>query len=113
MATSGEKLAVSLEVLQQVQTGNVVRSSSLSRVHRERLMQNDFLLEVVKGWYIVTRPALNDGSSTPWFASYWTFIATYLNDRYGDGYCLQLCFGNLPVICCHYCLIRAIFVENP
>jgi hypothetical protein len=89
MATSGEKLAASLEALQQVQSGNVVRSSSLSRVHRERLMQNDFLLEVVKGWYIVTRPALNDGSSTPWFASYWTFIAAYLNDRYGDDYCLS------------------------
>lgn len=89
MATPRKKLAVSLEVLQQMQTGNVVRSSSLSRVHRERLMQNDFLLEVVKGWYIVTRPALNDGSSTPWFASYWTFIAAYLNDRYGDEYCLS------------------------
>jgi Fic/DOC family len=89
MATSEGKLAASLEVLQQVQTGNVVRSSSLSRVHRERLVQNDFLLEVVKGWYIVTRPALNDGSSTPWFASYWTFIAAYLNDRYEDDYCLS------------------------
>lgn len=88
-ATPGEKLAASLEVLQQVQTGNVVRSSQISRVHRERLIQNDFLMEVVKGWYIVTRPALNDGSSTPWFASYWTFIAAYLNDRYGDDYCLS------------------------
>lgn len=89
MATPGEKLAASLKVLQQLQTGNVVRSSSLSRVHRERLIQNGFLLEVVKGWYVVNRPSLNDGSSTPWFASYWTFIAAYLNDRYGDDYCLS------------------------
>lgn len=89
MATPGEKLAASLEALQQAQNGNVIRSSSLSRVHRERLLQNDFLLEVVKGWYIVTRPALKDGSSTPWFASFWSFIAAYLNDRYGDDYCLS------------------------
>jgi len=89
MATPGEKLAASLEVMQRVQRRNVLRSSSLSRVHRERLLQNDFLLEVVKGWYIVTRPALNDGSSTPWFASYWTFVAAYLNERYGDDYCLS------------------------
>lgn len=89
MATPGEKLAASLEVLQQAQRGNVLRSSSLSRVHRERLQKNDFLMEVVKGWYIVTRPAQNDGSSTPWFASYWTFVAAYLNERYGDGYCLS------------------------
>jgi fido (protein-threonine AMPylation protein) len=89
MATPGEKLATSLEVLQRVQKGNVLRSSSLGRVHRERLLQNNFLLEVVKGWYVVTRPALNDGSSTPWFASYWTFVAAYLNERYGDDYCLS------------------------
>jgi len=89
MATPGEKLAASLEALQSIQKGNVVRSSAISRVHRERLVKNDFLLEVVKGWYIVTRPALNDGSSTPWFASYWTFIAAYLNDRFGADYCLS------------------------
>lgn len=89
MATPGEKLAASLEALQLVQTGSIVKSSQVSRVHRERLIQNDFLMEVVKGWYIVTRPALNDGSSTPWFASYWTFVAAYLNDRYGDDYCLS------------------------
>lgn len=82
-------MAASLAALQQLQTGNVVRSSSLSRVHRERLIQNDFLLEAVKGWYVVIRPALNDGSSTPWFSSYWTFIAAYLHDRYGDDYCLS------------------------
>ena len=82
-------MAASLEVLQRAHRGNVLRSSSLGRVHRERLLQNDFLLEVVKGWNIITRPALNDGSSTPWFSSYWTFIAAYLNERYGDDYCLS------------------------
>lgn len=89
MATPNEKLAASLEALHRVQTGSVLRSSALSRVHRERLIQNDFLMEVVKGWYIVTRPAIKDGGSTPWFASYWIFISTYLNDRYGDDYCLS------------------------
>ena len=89
MATPGEKLAASLEVLQRLQTATVVRSSQISRVHRERLVQNDFLLEVVKGWYIVSRPALNDGSSTPWFASYWTFVAAYLQERFDENYCLS------------------------
>ncbi|HBG05847.1 MAG: hypothetical protein A2075_02160 [Geobacteraceae bacterium GWC2_58_44] len=41
MATPGEKLAASLEVLQRVQRGKVLRSSSLSRMHRERLLQNE------------------------------------------------------------------------
>ncbi len=89
MATPSEKLAVSLVALHRVQTGSVLRSSALSRVHRERLIQNDFLMEVVKGWYVVTRPALKDGGSMPWLASYWTFISVYLSDRYGDDYCLS------------------------
>lgn len=89
MATPGEKLATSLDILQRAQKGNVVRSSSISRVHRERLVQNGFLMEVVKGWHIVTRPTQSDGNSTPWFASYWTFIAAYLNERFGDDYCLS------------------------
>lgn len=89
MATPSEKLATSLEALQRAQKGNVVKSSSISRVHRERLVKNGFLMEVVKGWYIVTRPTQNEGSSTPWFASYWFFIAEYLNDRFGADYCLS------------------------
>jgi len=89
MATPGEKLAASLEVLHRLGANHVVRSSQISRVHRERLIQNDFLMEVVKGWYVVTRPALKDGSSTPWFSSYWTFVTAYLNERFGMGYCLS------------------------
>lgn len=89
MATPGEKLATSLEVLNQLEHKNVIRSSQISRVHRERLVQNGYLMEVVKGWYVITRPSINDGSSTPWFASYWTFVTAYLNDRFGEDYCLS------------------------
>ena len=89
MATPGEKLATSLEALNQLGHKNVIRSSQISRVHRERLVQNGYLMEVAKGWYVITRPSINDGSSTPWFASYWTFVAAYLNDRFGEDYCLS------------------------
>ena len=89
MATPGEKLATSLEVLNQLEHRNVIRSSQISRVHRERLVQNGYLMEVAKGWYVITRPSINDGSSTPWFALYWTFISVYLNDRFGEDYCLS------------------------
>ena len=58
MATPSEKLAESLDVLHELQQrGNVVlRSADLSRTHRERLTKNGFLNEVMKGWYIFSRP---------------------------------------------------------
>ena len=58
MSTPSEKLVTSLEVLQAVQAdGRVaIRSKDLSRTHRERLIQNGFLQEVIKGWYVPSRP---------------------------------------------------------
>ena len=88
MATPGEKLVTSLEVMNHLEHKSVIRSSQISRVHRERLVQNGYLMDVAKGW-VTTRPSINDGSSTPWFDSYWTFVSAYLNDRFGEDYCLS------------------------
>ena len=45
MPSPNEKLAESLDVLEALQQGNrrVFRSDDLSRVHRERLVENGFL----------------------------------------------------------------------
>src|SRR6184192_3659375 len=57
MPSPNEKLAESLDVLKALQEGNrrVFRSDDLSRVHRERLVENGFLQEVMKGWLISSR----------------------------------------------------------
>lgn len=91
MATPQEKLANSLEVLETLQARGVVavRSSELSRTHRERLLKNGFLQEVMKGWYISARPDERDGETTGWYASYWKFCAAYLRERFGEQYCLS------------------------
>ena len=49
-----EKLADSLEALKLIQDKGIVaiKSKDLSRVHRQRLIKNGFLQEVMKGWYI-------------------------------------------------------------
>ncbi|MDR3526074.1 MAG: Fic family protein [Rhizomicrobium sp.] len=84
MATPNEKLAASLAVLQALQRrGRVFRSNEISRVHRERLVKNGFLLEVAKGWLISSSPGTAKGDSTPWFASFWEFCAQYCDDRFG------------------------------
>jgi len=54
MATPSEKLAQSLEILHELQKQEqvAIRSRDLTRTHRERLVKNGFLQEVMKGWYI-------------------------------------------------------------
>jgi hypothetical protein len=58
MAAPNEKLAESLDVLKALQEGGhrVFRSDDFSRVHRERLVENGFLQDVMKGWQISSSP---------------------------------------------------------
>ena len=118
MATPKEKLAESLGVLASLQEKNVVavRSSDLTRTHRERLVKSGFLQEVMKGWYIPTRPDEERDASTAWYASFWDFAAGYLTERFGDDWSLspeQSLFihaGNLAVP--HQLLVRAKRARN-
>lgn len=91
MADPSEKLAASLEALHALQEQGLgaIRSRDLSRTHRERLVRNGFLQEVVKGWYIPARPGEIPGDSTAWYASFWAFCTTYLNTRFGEKWCLS------------------------
>ena len=91
MAAPSEKLARSLEALKDLQDRDVVaiRSSDLGRIDRERLVANGFLQAVIKGWYIPSRPDETAGESTAWYASFWDFCASYLNERFGTDWCLS------------------------
>jgi hypothetical protein len=91
MASPQEKLAQSLGVLKALQDRGIVaiRASDLSRGHRERLLKNGFLQEVIKGWYIATSPGGQTGDSTAWYASFWDFCAAYLRKRFGNDWCLS------------------------
>jgi hypothetical protein len=91
MAQPSEKLADSLSALKEVQHKATVaiRSSQLSRTHRQRLLKAGFIREVMKGWYTPARPDQPAGESTGWYASFWSFSAEYLNDRFGEAWCLS------------------------
>ncbi|WP_018912944.1 hypothetical protein [Thiomonas sp. FB-6] len=90
MATPTDKLAQSLDALKALQDAKAVaiRASYLSRVHRERLLKNGFIREVMKGWYIPVRPSGPAGESTDWYACFWPFCAAYLSERFGQDWCL-------------------------
>jgi fido (protein-threonine AMPylation protein) len=91
MATPQQKLAESLDALRKLQDRGVVaiRAADLSRAHRERLLKNGFLQEVMKGWYIAARPDDAAGESTAWYASFWAFCAAYLRERFASDWCLS------------------------
>ena len=91
MATPAEKLAKSLEKLKAIQDRGLVaiKASDLSRGHRERLVKNGFIREVIKGWYLVAPHDAQKGDTTFWYSSFWGFCSRYLEDRYGDDYCVS------------------------
>ncbi|MEX2260416.1 MAG: Fic family protein [Bryobacteraceae bacterium] len=91
MPMPNEKLAASLSVLQTLRKGGrrVFQSKDLSRVHRERLLQNGFLQEVMKGWLISSSPSARQGDSTPWYASFWEFCGRYCEVRFGQRWHLS------------------------
>lgn len=113
MATPPQKLALSLELLHALQErGKVaIRSGDLTRTHRERLLRNGFLKEVIKGWYIPSRPDEPAGESTAWYTAFWAFCADYLSDRFGADWIvspeqsLSLHAGNRTVP--HQLVVRA------
>ena len=91
MVTPNEKLATSLAQLEEIQKRGrrIFRSGELTRVHRERLVKNGFLCEVMKGWLISSRPDTDPGDTTPWFASFWEFCASYCTARFGEAWYLS------------------------
>jgi fido (protein-threonine AMPylation protein) len=92
MAAPSEKLAASLEALRRLQAADgaaAIRARDLSRTHRERLLANGFIQEVIKGWYVPSRPDEVKGESTAWYASFWRFCAEYLEERFGTAWSLS------------------------
>jgi hypothetical protein len=86
-----EKLAGSLEKLHALQKDgrHVFKSSEFTRLNRERLLEQGFLREVIKGWLISASPDAAPGDTTPWFSSFWEFCARYCDARFGKSWHLS------------------------
>ena len=92
MANVQELLADSLEKLRQLQEKHpniILRGTEeLSRTHLNRLIANGWLQEVMRGWYIPSRPG-SEGDTTVWYTSYWHFINAYSRSRFDNDWCLS------------------------
>ncbi len=88
--TGQQKLVRALTELHQVlgsQSG-VVRGKQLKNATRKLLLERGYLREILKGWYFIADPLAEPGDTTPFFANYWEYLAEYLNERFGQKYCL-------------------------
>jgi Fic/DOC family len=86
--TPQERLATALEVLRSLQERGIqaIPGTELSRANREALLRAGFLKEVIRRWYIPTRPDEAEGDTTAWYASMREFIASYAQKRFGEGW---------------------------
>ncbi|MDR1890553.1 MAG: Fic family protein [Zoogloeaceae bacterium] len=95
MVTPNEKLAASIEQIKVLQDKglHVIRSRDLSRTHRERLCKAGYIEEVIKGWYLPTRPDIAadrlTGSTAAWFAGMRDFVVGYCDARFGQNWHLS------------------------
>lgn len=87
-----DAIAAALTRVKSSARGNeqhIIKSTSISRADRELLTKTNWLLEVIRGWYLLVRPDIMPGDTTAWYANYWDFINVYLKDRLGQNYCLS------------------------
>ena len=88
MTAPHTQLANSLEALVQLQSKGkrVIRGAELPRADRQRLKKAGFIEEIVRGWYLPSRPDAQAGSSDAWFTGIREFIAGYCQERFGDNW---------------------------
>ncbi|NQU38562.1 MAG: Fic family protein [Lentisphaerae bacterium] len=84
-----QRLAKALERVHAAAVRGIVRSADMNRADRELLQRHGYLVDIVKGWYFLAKPTTAVGESTAWYANYWTFLSVYLENRFGEDYCLS------------------------
>ncbi|TAH00338.1 MAG: hypothetical protein EAZ15_09370 [Sphingobacteriales bacterium] len=85
MATPTEKFVSALKRLKKLQDknyGGITVSEIPQREYREILMQNGFIKEVSKGWYVPSNPAEAEGDTTSWYSCFWDFCVKFLNHKF-------------------------------
>jgi hypothetical protein len=88
MTRHSTKLADALVELKQLQDRGVsaIQSKQLGRMTRELLLKSGFIVPVIKGWYVASRPDEPAGGSTSWYAHMREFIADYCDSRFGQNW---------------------------
>lgn len=89
---ANNKLAEALKRVHEQAKSNdsqIVQSAQILRKDRELLLRQQWLQEIMQGWYMLVQPSVITGDSTAWYINYWDFVRNYLNHHYDDDYCLS------------------------
>ena len=90
MTQQRQALADSLDRIRTAAKDDLIRSGDMSRIDRERAQAAGWLHPVIKGWYIVgSEASAQVGNSVLWYSHFWQFVQRYLDERFGDGYCIN------------------------
>ncbi len=82
-------LAEALKVAKKAAADGVLEHSALDPKYTEALKRSGYLTPVIRGWYLLSKPE-PAGSTSIWYAGFWSFIRAYLLKRFGKhGYCLS------------------------
>ena len=86
-----DRLAEALEALKSLQDAGpcyaIKGMKTLGETNSRMLLENGFLEEVIKGWYIPSTPS-HAGTTTTWYASFLGFVAAYCDSRFGNDWVL-------------------------
>ena len=86
-----DSLAKALEALKKLQDAGscfaIKGAEKLGAANTKTLLENGFLEEVIRGWYIPSTPAYA-GTTVTWYASFWGFVAAYCRSRFGEDWVL-------------------------
>jgi hypothetical protein len=86
--TPQQRLSSALETLRRLQENAIlaIPGTEFPRAERETLLRAGFLTQVLRGWYIATRPNEAEADTTAWYAGMREFIAGYATKRFGEGW---------------------------
>lgn len=78
---------------EQHTSGPVISSKEgLDEEQLSWLLLDEKIKPIVPGWYYVTRDPIlmpQDDNRSDWYRAYWPFIVAYLDDKYGNAWCLS------------------------
>ena len=85
---NNSELAKALQLAKSKARDGILKGTDLDRGIRERLQNAGCLSDIIRGWYLLTKPGFA-GTSTAWFGGFWGFLKLYLTERFNEEYCLS------------------------
>lgn len=90
MTQHRKALAAALERIEGSAEDDLIQSRDMRRTDRERAQAAGWLHPIIRGWYVLGPEAsTRSGNTVLWYSHFWQFVRQYLNERYGEGYCLN------------------------